>query len=54
MANSYKVLIYKGKDDPVLCFSFSYIDDKKIKKAFLECLSTIDDKVISRYFNKKY
>ena len=52
-ANYYKVLIDKEKDDPVLCFSLASINDKKIKKAFLECLSTIDDKVISGYFNKK-
>ncbi|MFO7815666.1 MAG: hypothetical protein R6V14_08065 [Halanaerobiales bacterium] len=52
-ANYYKVLIDKEQDDPVLCFSFSSIDDKRTKKAFLECLSLIDEKVIKRSLNKK-
>ncbi len=52
-ANSYRVLIGKEKDDPVLCFSFPSIDHKMTRKAFLECLSTIDEKVIRRRFNKK-
>jgi len=56
-ANTYKVLIGEEKDDPVICFNlpsnlyFNY--HKKIQQAFLECLSTIDEKIIRERLNKK-